>query len=356
MKKILSSILVLSLIMALLAGCTGTTDETPNGSADNEKATLVVSHFGLSEDAQWELILRPFEEEHNVEIVLEVGNNAERLTKVESNPNTEVDIIYLAQSYAQQGWEADLFEELDYSKIPNSEHLTDKVDFLVDQGQGPAYAVNRAGIIYNKDAIDFEINSWEDLWRPELEGNIAIPQLSTTFGPTMMYAASYKAGVDFKEDDGEAAFQALEELKPNIVRVYNQSSDLINLMETGEIVAAVGPDFAFSRMVRSDSDLDVGFVDPIEGSFLNFNTINIIKSSDQKDLAYEFINYALSNETQERALGIPDAPVNTNVEVPSEQAETMTYGEDLDNGQVMDFEYINSMLDEWIDRWNRTLN
>lgn len=354
MKKTLIGILSMLLIVSLLAGCASKSqDPTTGGSKNQEKRTLVISHFGLSEDKQWELILKPFEEKFNAVVVLEVGNNAERLTKIKSNPNTDVDLVFLAQSFAQQGWDDGVFEKLDYSKIPNSEFLNEKVKFLVEEGQGPAYAVNRSGIIYNKSAIDFEITSYEDLWRPELKGKIAIPQLTTTFGPSMMYAASAKAGVAFSEDAGEAAFKALEELKPNIVKVYDKSSDLMNLMETGEIVAAVGADFAYSRMA---SNPDIVFVDPVEGSYLNFNTVNIVKSSDQKELAYEFLNYLISEEVQLRATQIPDAPVNTNVVLTEEVSKNMTYGEDINNGNIMEFKVINSFMDKWVDQWNRTLN
>lgn len=354
MKKSFIGILSMVLVISLLAGCAPKPQTPDNGGTQGgEKRTLVISHFGLSEDKQWELILKPFEEKFNAEVVLEVGNNAERLTKIKSNPNTDVDVIFLAQSFAQQGWDDGVFEKLDYSKIPNSEFLNEKIKFLVEEGQGPGYAVNRSGIIYNKAAIDFEITSYKDLWRPELEGKIAIPQITTTFGPAMMYAAAAKAGVDFATDDGEAAFKALEELKPNIVKVYDKSSDLMNLMETGEIVAAVGADFAYSRMA---SNPDIVFVDPVEGSYLNFNTVNIVKSSDQKDLAYEFINYLISEETQLRATEIPDAPINTNVELPEEVSKNMTYGEDINNSNIMDFQVINALMDKWVDQWNRTLN
>ena len=359
MKKSLIGILSMVLVVALLAGCAPKQQAPSDGGSDGgntpkeEKRTLVVSHFGLSEDKQWELILKPFEEKFNAEVVLEIGNNAERLTKIKSNPNTDVDVIFLAQSFAQEGWDDGVFEKLDYSKIPNSEFLNDKVKFLVEEGQGPAYAVNRAGIIYNKAAVDFEINSYKDLWRPELKGKIAIPQLTTTFGPSMMYAATTKSGVDFTEDNGESAFKALEELKPNIVKVYDKSSDLMNLMETGEIVAALGADFIYSRMA---SNPDIVFVDPVEGSYLNFNTVNIVKSSDQKELAYEFINYLISEETQLRATEIPDAPVNTNVELTEEVSKNMTYGEDINKGNIMDFKVINTMMDDWVNQWNRTLN
>ena len=42
----------------------------------------------------------------------------------------------------------------------------------------------------------------------ELEGKIAIPDITTTFGPAMVYMASDYKGVDVTSDNGEAAFAA----------------------------------------------------------------------------------------------------------------------------------------------------
>ena len=94
---------------------------------------LVISTWGLNEDVLKETVFEPFEEEYGVEIVLEVGNNSERLTKMKNNPNSQIDITYLAESFAEQGIEAGIFEELDYSKIPNAEKLNSKAQTTVER-------------------------------------------------------------------------------------------------------------------------------------------------------------------------------------------------------------------------------
>lgn len=347
MKK-LSLFLVSLLIVVNFVGCGS--KKTAEGPTQ-----LVISTWGYSEDKLWENVFKPFEEANNVKIVLETGNNSERLTKLKTNPNSNIDIVYLAEAFAQEGIKEGLFEKIDYSKIPNAEKINKKAQYTVEQGYGPAYTLNRAAIAYDPTKIDFEIKSWKDLWNPALEGKISIPEITTTFGPSVMYLASAKAEMDITKDNGEAAFKELEALKPNIVKTYKRSSDLANMFSSGEIVAAVTADFAFGRIESGSKD--VVYIDPVEGAYLNFNTINITKGSKNKELALKFINYALSKEVQMRtskALG--ESPVNIGVELSEEEAKNLTYGEKVEKANVLDHVFVNSMKQKWVESWNRILN
>lgn len=348
-KRILSVFLAGILGITLLTGC-GTSGKE---SSDNGKQ-LVISTWGLNEDLLWENVFKPFEEAHGVKIVLDIGNNSERLTKMQNNPNSNIDITYLAESFAQQGIDAGIFEELDYSKIPNAADLNDKAKTTVESGFGPAYTLNSIGIVVDPSA-GIEINSWDDLWKPELAGKIAIPDITTTNGPAIVSIAADKAGVSIESDNGEAAFKELEVLKPNVVKTYSKSSDLTNMFSSGEIVAAISADFAYGTIAKAKPD--VKFIVPESGSYLNFNTININKNSANKDLAYEFVNYVLSPEVQERAAkNLKDSPVNNKVELNEEESNNLTYGDVVEKGKVIDFKFVNSVMSNWVDTWNRIMN
>jgi putative spermidine/putrescine transport system substrate-binding protein len=87
------------------------------------------------------------------------------------------------------------------------------------------------------------------------------------------------------------------------------------------------------------------------------NTVNVVKGSDQKELAEEFINYMLSKEVQEKsAKNKIDSPVNTEVELTEEEAKGLTYGEDVIKSlNTLDMKFVNEQSKTWIDRWNREL-
>lgn len=345
MKKVLKLVVALSL-MVVMAGCS---------SDKEEKRTLVVSTWGLSEDVLEEDVYGPFEEKFNCDIILETDTTANRYTKLSTNPDSNIDVIELSQSAAANGYAAGLFEKIDTSKIPNLEYLIDGAKSTVNLGYGPAYTLNSIGIIYDKEAAGMTIDSWDDLWNSKLKGKISIPELSTTFGPAMVHLASDYKGVNIADDNGKAAFEALAELKPNIVRTYSKSSDLANMFSSGEIAVAVVGDFGVPVIKAAASNVE--FVVPADYTYANFNTIDINKNSKNKDLAYEYINWRISQELQSTtSKTLNEGPVNKLVELTKEEAANMTYGDVANRARSIDYSVVNPLMADWTDKWNRTIN
>ncbi|MGL4346382.1 MAG: ABC transporter substrate-binding protein [Cellulosilyticaceae bacterium] len=352
MKKAL--VLGLSAVMAMgtLAGCAPKASDTGNTEG---KRQLVVSTWGLSEDIVKKEVYAPFEEQFNCEIVVELGTTPERYTKLATDPRSKVDVIELSQSKAAEGYAAGLFEAVDTAQIPNTKDLIPAAKELLDGGFGPAYTLNSLGIIYDKEALGFEITEFSDLWKPELVGKISIPDITSTFGPAMMHVANDYKGGDIKGDEGAAAFEALAELKPNIVKTYSKSSDLANMFASGEIVAAVVGDFAIPTIQSAAPQ--VVYMTPASGTYANFNTMDVNVNSENKDLAYAFIDWRLSQQLQTTtADALNEAPTNGAVVLTEEQAVNKTYGEVAAKAKAIDYGFVNPLLSKWIDQWNRILN
>lgn len=337
--------------MFALTGCGSSSTADTQG----EKRTLVVSTWGLSEDVLHEEVYGPFEEAYNCEVVLELGTTSERYMKLANDPNSTVDVIELSQSAAANGYEAGLFEKLDYTQIPNAKDLIPAAAEMTETGYGPAYVINSIGIIYDREAVGFEIKNFSDLWNPALEGKISIPEITSTFGPAIMYMASDYKGVDITTDNGAAAFEALTELKPNIVKTYSKSSDLANMFASGEIEVAIVGDFAIPTIQSAVPTVE--YVSPESGTYANFNTVDMNKNSKNKDLAYAYINWRISGELQSvTAQKLNEAPTNSTVELSEEDATNKTYGETAEKAKAIDFSFVNPILNDWIDQWNRIIN
>ncbi|TSB48418.1 ABC transporter substrate-binding protein [Alkalicoccobacillus porphyridii] len=348
MKKVIGTSLIALTAVALTA-CGGS-DESQGSNGSPTK--LVISTWGFSEDFFREEVYAPFEEEHNVEIVLDVGNNAERLNKIRQG-TSNVDLVYLSDYYAQQAVNDDLFEEIDRSNIPNIEEIYEMAQAPLGEEYGPAYTIGQFGIAYNADEVAGEISSWADLWDTSLARSLTIPSITSTTGPMFLDAASKVAGEDtFNED---AAFAQVQDLSGNVVKEYSQTSDFINMFAQGEIVG--GPVMEMYVNDLKEAVPSAVFVSPEEGGYAVMNTVNIVKGSENKELAEQFINYQLSHDIQETtAKAKIDSPVNTSVELTEEEAEGITYGQDLvDSLNQLDMEFVNDESAKWIERWNQEI-
>lgn len=348
MKKTLA--IALCAAMTLTA-CGGPAD---GGSKTEGTQKLVLSTYGLSEDISAEEVYAPFEQQFNCEIVTETGGTNDRYTKLAADSESTIDVIELSQAMTAKGIDEGLFEDIDLSKIANAADLIGAAKTMAEAGQGVAYTINSIGIMYNPEVVGFEIKEFDDLWDSRLAGMVSIPEITTTFGPAMVYMASDHVGVDIKSDNGASAFQALTELKPNLVKTYAKSADLINMFTSGEVAVAIVGDFGVPTIQAANPNLV--YVTP-DITYANFNTISITKNCKNKDLAYEYLNYRLSQELQSKTgKALNEAPTNNKVQFTEEESQNMTYGAKAENAKVLDYSFVNPLLNDWIDQWNRIIN
>ena len=288
-----------------------------------EGQKLRVSTFSFNAELLQKNIYDPFMEATGCELIVEGGRNAERVTKIKETPEN-YDVVVIGDAFIADLIEEGLIDTVDSSKLTNLDGLYDKAKAPFGEDYGPAYGFNRLGIVYDKSTCPIEITSWADLWNPELEGSIAIPDITTTSGPLMYYSVAKMAGLTPGSDD-DAIMAKFEELKPNIMKTYTSANDTITMLNQGEISVAVLLDYSYTA-AQSASE-DYVWVDPSEGVFSGFNAVNVIKGTQNKELAETFINFYISKEVQlAEALDGVDAPVRTDVELTPEQAANFTYG------------------------------
>ena len=315
-----------------------------------EARTLSISWWGFNGEKLEAVVLAPFRAQCGCEIVLETGNNGERLNKLQMRGGMGTDVAYFSDSFSQQGIALGLFQPIDRSKLPN---LDGNYDLARDPqgGYGPAYTLGRVGIVYDAAKVEKPITSWNDLWREDLVGGLSLPGITTTAGPMVVIKAGEHAGVDAFEAP-DAAFAALAALKPNVVKNYGSGSEMVNLFSTGEIVAAVVQDFTLAQIQAAVPSVTWAALE--EGSIATLNTVNIPVGAAEPELAHQFINFILSAEVQQQlAEGGVDAPVATAVALTPEQASLWTYGAELIAGlERVDYGKMNAAKGAWVERWN----
>lgn len=311
---------------------------------------LRISTFSFNAELLQKNIYDPFMEATGAELIVEGGANAQRVTKIRETPDA-YDIVVIGDAFVSELINDGLIDTIDSSKLTNLDGLYDVAKAPLGEDYGPAYTFNRIGIVYDSSTCPIEITSWADLWNPELADSIAIPDITTTSGPLLYYSIAQMEGLTPGEDD-DAIFAKFEELKPNIKRTYTSANDTITMLNQGEVSVAVLLDYSYTT-AKTASDTYV-WVDPSEGVYSGFNTINVLKDCPNKELAEAFINYYISYDVQlAEALDGVDSPVRTDVELTEEQSANFTYGADMINGlQIPDWNGINAHKADWTDRWN----
>ncbi len=324
------------------------------GSLVFAEEELVVSTWGFNMDKIEKYIKKPFEEKYGVKIVYAQGNNSARLNKLQlAKDNPNVDVVHFSDYFTQIAINEGLIKEMDLSNIPNVERLYDISKHPLGEQYGPAYTLYNYGIVYRTDKVSEPVTSWKDLWRAEFKDFVSLPDITTTQGPATVIMTALSWGSGAKDED--TAFAKLGEVKANVIKFYNRSSELISLFQQEEVWIAPVQRFAWGNLVKTE--LPLAWVNPSEGSVGTQNLICLVKGTEKADLGYKYIDFVLSDDVQQAmALALVDSPSNQNVEVPEDTANRLTYGkETVEQLIVLDIPYILSVRDAWVDRWNREI-
>lgn len=345
MKKIITLIVALALVLSLSCAVA----EKPF-----EGQTLTISTFSFNAELLQKNIYDPFMELTGCTIVADGASNAQRVTKIVESPEN-YDVVIIGDMFMRQLMDEGVIDTLDSSKLTNLNSIYEIARAPMGEEYGPAYSFSRLGIVYDSAYCDVEIKSFADLWNPELEDSIAIPDMTATTGPLFYYATAEAFGLTPGVDD-EAIFAKLAELKPNVVNTYTSANNTITMLNQGEVSVAVLLDYSYTT--AKNANPDYVWVDPIEGSFASYNMLNIVKGTEVKDLAMAFIDYYLSYDVQlAEALDGVDSPVRTDVELTEEQAANFTYGEEMVSGlKLVDVDTIVENQAKWIEMWNATFS
>lgn len=285
------------------------------GTGAHAADKLVVSTWGGSfKDLIDQSIGKAFTRQTGVEVEYVTGGTLDRLNKAKLAGSAETDLTFTTSHvgwlYTQDG----LFETLDMSKIPNAVNLVHQAK-LSPAHLGVWGYVYTIG--YRPDLVPKgeTFSSWEDLWKPELKGTVALPD----WDPSHIIAISAKlAGSDVEHwENGQDKLKAMV---PNLKAFYTNDANSQQLIATGETPVQVMLSMNAYHMM--DEGVDIKLAIPKEGAVLGVDAMGINKGSRHTDLAYQFMNIALSPEVQATIAKLNHgSPVVTNAVVDPQIAK-----------------------------------
>ena len=294
MKKTVSAILVVCLVLGCLAALTGC------GSNKKDDVTLYVYNWGqyIAEGDEGSAdIIAMFEEKYpNIHVKYSTFDSNETMYAKMSNGGITVDVIipsdYMVGRMAQEG----MLMELNYDNIPNAKYIDETFlnrDFDPENKYSVPYTWGTVGIIYNTKYVDeTDVTGWELLWNEKYADKILMFDNSRdAFG-----IAQYLLGYDINTTD-EAELQACADKlaeQRGVVQQYVMDQ-IFDAMENEE--AWIAPYHAGDYLTMVEENPDLAFYRPDHQGFNVFIDAMCIPSCCQeKEAAELFINFLCDPE------------------------------------------------------------
>lgn len=310
------------------------------GSCSRKTPTLNLLVWEGYADASF---VRGFEQQHHCKVSASyMGSSDELVAKLRGGSSGNYDVISPSSDVATMIATAGLADPLDLSRIPAYGQLSPQLTSLpLVRISGKVYGVpfmwGPDPMIYDTTAFAQPPDSWNVLWDPKYRGKISVwDDLSTVYmaaqvlgfdkpDPTQLY--------NLTDEQLEAVKKKLLELKPNIRKMWSTGGELTNLFQNHEVVAAMG--WPLNTADLRKLNFPVGETIPKENTTGWIDHLMITAGSENKDLAYEFLEYMVEAKTQklvtDKTHYVPSNPQAAQFMTPDE-VKTL-HLDDVDNYQ-----------------------
>jgi len=312
------------------------------------KTIVTTGYGGIHEKWFRTAVIEPFEKKTGAKVQIKYGGAGQWLASAIANKdNPEIDVPFLALPNAMQAITIDdLFLDITPEMIPN---VRDVHPMFYDLYQRRAVGFNYAdfGLCYRTDLVKQAPASWKDLWNPEYKGKLILPDITSGGVQELVVLAARMNGGS--EDNLAPAWEALKRLKPNVHRFFKNNNEPVPMYQRGE--AAVGAWYSARAYAMIDAGVKMNYVIPKEGSPVGVLSFHIAKHTKARDLAIEFVNFALSKEAQETfANGIEYGPCSTRAELKGRAKERIA-----PHSQLVRFDWpkIQAQFGQISERWQR---
>ena len=209
------------------------------------------------------------------------------------------------------------------------------------------------GIVYNPTSVKTPPTSWLDLWKPEYKGRVGITGLGSSLGAAWMVEIAKLHGGS--EKNIEPGFEAVRKLLPNVGAVAPNPGALATLFQQGQI--DISFNYLNAILPLAQRGVPIAITRPDSGWVLVRNSLHVIENSKNRDLAYAYVDTALSDEVQAQMAASPNflAPTNKTVAFSSELQKIAKDNEELAKLTLIDWKTLNPQRSALIERFNKEI-
>ena len=315
--------------------------------AQGKGKEIVVGGAG-SHKAFLDPLIPVFERQTGCKVLFEGTRSLVNLEKMVNNKSRPyMSVVLMDDPVMIPAVREGVLEKLTAADIPSLAKL--KPGTVHMDGMWANYMQSMTGVAFNTAKLK-QVPSYAALWEPAYKGKLVIPSLQNTEGLAMfLIAAMLETGKPLKEAQylPDAAFRKMKALKPNLLTVYTQVPQALNLLEQGEASAIAGM-IGFNAIDRRSKGAPIDFVLPKEGGMAMPSGIAKVKNGPEQALANAFIE-AMLGAWQKQIADISLAqPTNASVPTPADVPKGTVF--------VPDWAYIAEQRKGWVERWDREMS
>ncbi len=323
MKKAISILLTMVLVLGALTGCTSTPAPAPSGGEASTELNIFMWQQYISDS-----LIAKFEEENNATVNLSyMSDNADSITKLTAGGGQEYDLIMTCDAYMESLVDGEYIEKINFANIPNASNINES--YWTAKEYCVPYLMNYIYVIYNTETCPIEITSYNDLIDPALKGQIASIDGARNLFPIALVALGYDPNSTVESEIAEA-YEWLVKYNDNVVAYGNAEQNLTNGTASVAFTYDGNASWAMAEMGENNTLMIADFEnDPVQ---LGFDLYVIPKGAKHVDLAEKFLNYITDPEVMaENLVEFPySCPNDAAVEAASD-----TYK----NDPARDFDY-----------------
>ena len=261
------------------------------GRSANTERVVNVCSWGEYID---ESLIDEFEQKTGITVNYQTAESNEALYSLIEMGGADFDVIVPSDYMVARLIDEGLLAELNYDNIPNYALIGDQYKGLSYDPENKytvPYTWGTLGIIYNTTMVDEEITSWDAMFDTKYAGQVLMINNSRDAMAAALLDLGYSINTT---DEGELqeAFELLAGAKKDGVYQAFVMDQVFQKMEGGN--AAIAMYYAGDYLTMLENNEDLRFVIPDEGSNWFVDAMCVLKTSQHKAEAEEWINFIAS--------------------------------------------------------------
>ncbi len=249
-------------------------------------------------------VVAKFTEETGIKVEVTLSNNEEMIAKLRATGGGGFDLAQPSQDrVAGAQAEYDIYKPLDLSKIDASQFIASMLEATKAQTtlDGEVYGVphvwGTSGLIVDTTKAG-DVKDYLDLCNPKYAGKVSYRLKRPTligfaFSMGLDPFAAYSDVDAYKEIMSKVEAKLIE-CKPNVKTYWSGGDEIMNLLRSGEVVAAMAWDTGGWKLNADNPNIT--FIAPTSGALGWIDAFVLPKKGKADDAAYKWINFVMRPE------------------------------------------------------------